>query len=354
MTAIHKLTRQALTTTCAAMLLSAVELRAQAPHAREETQKDWAAQSLAKMPEVRLTAVQNDKELVLTFGPMDLDAHAGHHGGTPEPPPRWITIPEDASLHGYSVELRDKHGQKVPSSTLHHVNVIAVQQRELFSNIMLRVAAASSETQNIKLPRLLGLKAKKGDTLLVRTMLHNNTGKSYEGVSVIVRFPLSKENSTIGSFRIQPFYLDVTEPSGPHDFDIPPGRSEQYWESKPAVDVRIIGFTGHVHKYATALRFEDRTDKKVIWETKPDTNAQGEPKAIPIKRYLFPRVGKGIDSSHVYRLTVVYENPTGATIKDGGMGALGGVVMVGKNTPWPAVDPNHPEFKRDLRAMWRP
>ena len=185
-------------------------------------------------------------------------------------------------------------------------------------------------------------------------MLHNPTEKRYEGVRIIVRFPLTKQNSTIGSFRIQPFYLDVTPPAGAHDFDLPTGRFEQYWEGKPAVNVRIVGFTGHVHKHATALRFEDRTAQKIIWEVKPDTNAAGETKAIPIKRFLFPTFGRGIDRDHVYRLTVVYDNPTGALIKDGGMGALGGVVMVGRNTPWPLVDPTHPEYKRDMLALWRP
>lgn len=320
----------------------------------EQTLQEMAAQSAAVAPEIKLTATQNDKELVLSFGPIELPAHSAHHGGVPEPPPRWITIPEDAWLHGYSVELLDKNGAKVPSSTLHHVNVIATQHRELFSPIMLRIAAASSETEPVKLPRLLGLQARKGDTLLVRAMLHNPTGKSYEGVRVVVHFPLTKQNSTIGSFRIQPFYLDVTAPAGPHSFDLPAGRTEQYWEAKPAVNVRLVGFTGHVHKYATTVRFEDRTDHKVIWEAHPDTTAAGDQKAIPVKRFLFPTFGRGIESNHVYRLTVVYDNPTGATIKDGGMGALGGVVMVGKNTVWPLVDPHNPEYKLDVWAMWRP
>jgi hypothetical protein len=36
------------------------------------------------------------------------------------------------------------------------------------------------------------------------------------------------------------------------------------------------------------------------------------------------------------------------------MGTLGGVVLVGGGTKWPVVDPNDPDYKKDLRAMWRP
>jgi len=320
----------------------------------EMTLQQMAALSAAKSPEITLAVTQSDKELLLSFGPLELPAHAKRDGGVPEPPPRWIAIPKDAWIHGYWVEVVDKNGAAVPLSTLSFVNVIATQQRELFSPIMLRIAAASSETEAVKLPRLIGLDAHKGDTLLVRARMHNPTDQRYEGVRILVHFPLTERNSKIGSLRIQPFYIDVTAPSASHSFDLPPGRSEQYWDAKPSVSVRILGMTGHVRKYATALRLEDRTSGKVIWESKIDTTANGDPKVIPLKRFLFPKFGYGIDSDHVYRVTAVFNNPTGATIVDGGMGTLGGVVLVGGGTKWPVVDPNDPDYKKDLRAMWRP
>lgn len=338
---------------CLTVRTTALDAQAEPPKP-EQTLQEMAALSAATSPDIKLTVAQSDKEMVLTFGPIELPVRAAYHGSVPEPPPRWITIPEDVWIHGYWVEILDKNGTKVPMSTLHHVNVLATQQRELFSPIMLRIAAASAETEPVKLPRLVGLDAHKGDTLLVRAMLHNPTDKSYEGVRVLVHFPTTKRKSTIGSLRIQPFYLDVTAPAGPHAFNIAAGRTEQFWDAKPAVNVRLLGFTGHVRKYATALRFEDRTSGKVIWEVKPEIDEKGEPKAIPLKRYFFPTFGLGIRADHTYRLTVVYDNPTGETIVDGGMGTMGGVVLVGGGTKWPGVDPHDPEFKMDLRAMWRP
>ena len=333
---------------------AAVHPTAPAMAPRVETLQEMAALSAAKSPEITMAVTQTEKELLLSFGPLELPAHAKREGGVPEPPPRWITIPKDAWIHGYWVEVVDKNGAKVPLSTLSFVNVIATQQRELFSPIMLRIAAASSETEAVRLPRLVGLDAHKGDTLLVRARMHNPTDKHYEGVRILVHFPLTERNSTIGSLRIQPFYIDVTSPAGSHSFDLPPGRSEQYWDAKPAVNVRILGLTGHVRKYATALRLEDRTSGKVIWESNIDTTETGEPKVIPLKRFLFPKFGYGIESDHLYRVTAVFNNPTGARIVDGGMGTLGGAVMVGGGTKWPVVDPGDPDYRKDLRAMWRP
>ena len=62
---------------------------------------------------------------------------------------------------------------------------------------------------------------------------------------------------------------DFTPPSGAHSFDLPPGRSSSSWEGAPAVPARLLAAGGHLHKYGTALRFEDVTTGEVIWEARP-------------------------------------------------------------------------------------
>lgn len=307
----------------------------------------------AVAPAQMLKASIEHDEMVLDIGPMDVPAHMNHTGMAmtmPEAPPLWVLVPQSGWLHGYSVELVDKRGRPVPQSILHHVNVIATQRRELFSGIMLRVAASGPETDKVSLPGLIGYAAHKGDTLLVRTMF-NPGDRDYEGVHVRVRFPFTPSDGRIKNFTIAPFYMDVTPPAGGHAFDIPLGHSVWFWEAKPAIAGRILGFSGHVHKYATLFRFEDRTANRVLWETKPDTSADGEPKQIPIKRFLLT-LGLGIRPDHVYRLTVVYDNPTGKVIADGGMGALGGVFWPEEG--WPGIDKGDKDYKLDVWAMWRP
>jgi hypothetical protein len=288
-----------------------------------------------------LTLKEHRNELLLEIGPFDVPA-GDDHAAMLDAPPRWVTFPTDGWLRGYTVELIDKNGAKVPQTVLHHINVIATQQRELFSPIMLRIAAASGETNPVILPSLVGLEARQGDTLLVRAMLHGGGAKSYDGVRVRLHFPLKKKDALIGAIRIQPFYMDVTPPQGSHVFDLPPGISEKYWEAQPAIGGRILGFTGHVHKFATRLRLEDRTANKILWEAKPDTNAAGEIQALPLQRFL------------TYRLSVTYDNPTGVVISDGGMGSLGGVLVPSLGVPWPRIDPKDPLYREDVRGMSTP
>jgi hypothetical protein len=305
-----------------------------------------------------ITSSMRPGELVLDIGPVDVPAAMRGHGGEmehermPEAPPLWALVPASGWLHGYRVELVDRAGRPVPQSILHHVNVIATQRRELFSGIMLRVAAAGTETGAVSLPTLIGYEAHQGDTLLVRTMFQPGD-RAYDGVHVRVHFPFTSSNAFIGNFTISPFYMDVTPPAGSHVYDLPPGRSERFWESSPAIPGRIMGFSGHVHKYSTLFKFEDRTAHRVIWQTRPDTTRDGDAKQIPIKRFLLT-LGYGIRPDHVYRLTVEYDNPTGAVIPDGGMGALGGVFRPAGGVRWPAIDPEDKDYRLDVWAMWTP
>ncbi|MGH7655664.1 MAG: hypothetical protein ACREN6_13475 [Gemmatimonadaceae bacterium] len=97
---------------------------------------------------ITMTASMTHGELLLDIGPFDVAAamHDGHDDDhemkMPEAPPLWALVPATGWLHGYRVDLVDRDGHPVPQSLLHHVNVIATQRRELFSGIMLRVAAA--------------------------------------------------------------------------------------------------------------------------------------------------------------------------------------------------------------------
>ena len=291
-------------------------------------------------------------ELFMELGPFALPPHSGHDGGGGSPPPRAALMPIDAWLHGYTIELVDDQGRQLPGSLIHHVNIIAPQRRELFSNIMLRIGAAGTETPPLHLPRLIGYRASVGDTVVVSSMLHNATMTAYPHVTLRVRVPYTPTSAMLKSFSIYPFYLDVMPPAGTHSYDLPPGKSEKYWEGKPAIAGRMLGVSGHLHRYGVELRLEDRTANKVIFSGKPTLDASGNVVGMPLKKFVW-RLGVPLDSTHVYRLTAFYDNPTGKTIPDGGMGALGGVMLPSKVTQWPSVARDNPEYLLDVRVTYR-
>jgi hypothetical protein len=134
-----------------------------------------------------------------------------------------------------------------------------------------------------------------------------------------------------------------------HAYDLPPGYSEKSWEGRPAVAGRILGVGGHLHQYGLALRLEDLTAGKVIWEAQPILDEDGNLIGMPVKKF-FWRLGVKVRPDHTYRLTAIYDNPTGEVIPDGAMGALGGVFLPARGAAWPVIDPAHPEYQLDLRV----
>jgi hypothetical protein len=59
-----------------------------------------------------------------------------------------------------------------------------------------------------------------------------------------------------------------------------------------------------------------------------------------------------VHPDHIYRLTAVYDNPTGAVIRDGAMGAFGGVFHPDDMAAWPAVDRSTAEYQRDVKETY--
>jgi len=308
-------------------------------------------------PALRLHDDAQRREIVLELGPVDLPSashhggHAGHAGASGHEGhathAREGTLPIAGWLHGYGVELADAEGREVPRALIHHVNVIAAGRRELFSPIMLRIAAAGQETAPVRLPRLAGFRVERGERILISAMLHNPTPTSYRGVYVRVRMPYTPAGAWLKPMSVFPFYMDVMPPAGIHAYDLPAGRSSRAWEARPGVSGRILGVSGHLHRYGVALLLEDVTAGKRIWEGRPRFDPAGEVEGMPVKKF-YARLGVPVRADRVYRLTAVYDNPTGATIPNGAMGALGGVVWVREPKRWPRLNREDPDYLRDL------
>jgi hypothetical protein len=297
------------------------------------------ARSGAQRLTVRLDTAAH--EMVLEMAPI-------HLRGMIEAQPGTIALPVDGWLQGYDCQLVDAAGKPLSHNLIHHVNLIAPEKRELFSPIMLRIGAQGSETPPVELPKMLGLRVHRGDTLLVTAMFHNGGARDIVGAHLVIRMPYKEATAAVGPVSIFPMYLDVMPPAGAKSYDLPPGHSEKSWEGRPAVPGRILALGAHMHKYGAALRFEDVTANKVLWETKPIVDKTGEPVDMPVKTFWW-RLGIPVHTNHVYRVTAVYDNPTGRTLPLGGMGALGGVFMPSNVDSWPKVDRTASDYVLDLK-----
>jgi len=70
-------------------------------------------------------------------------------------------------------------------------------------------------------------------------------------------------------------------------------------------------------------------------------------------KYFLP-FGIPLHPDHVYRLTAEYDNPTGKVLKDGGMGAFGGVVIPASDDDWPEVARQDSAYLHDVRVTTGP
>jgi hypothetical protein len=309
----------------------------------------FAQPVLAQEPLLSVRQDSGRQELIFEIGPLHLEANAGHDGVT-QPKAQGVALPIGGYLHGFTTEMVDEDGNAIPVQLLHHVNIIAPQRRELFSQIMQRVGAAGAETGPVTIPRFLGYPVSAGDSLLFTAMLHNPTNTSYHNARLRVRMRYSTD-TWHPQWAVQPFYLDVMPPAGGHAYDLPPGRSTRSWQGTPAVSGRILAMSGHLHKYGVALKLEDLTEGKVLLESEPELDENGNVVGMP-KKYFIWRLGIRLRADHTYRLTAIYDNPTGQSLPGGGMGALGGIIIPDDHTAWPAVDRNHPEYQYDLKVVY--
>ena len=270
--------------------------------------------------------------------PMD---HDGGHEEAQATLRLWTTIPATGWLHGYEIELLDATGEVVPPEVLHHFKVMLPERRELFSPVMLHLAGGGGEIKPVRLPRQAGVPLEQGDSLLVTAMLHNPTSQHLDGVQLTVRLYYSTQGPWEAPLEVVPFFTHVTPPMHNPAYDLPPGISQRSLDISPVVSGWLIGLGGHLHQYGVLLRLEDVTEERVLWEKKPKRSDDGGILEVPYDRFVWSK-GPALRPDHIYRVTAVYNNPTGEIIPDGGMGTVGGAFV--PEEPWPVVDRQAEEY----------
>jgi hypothetical protein len=318
--------------------------------------------ALGQAPDV--TVFEDDGDyLVVTTDPIELPVHEGsggheHHGLFP--PIKVVEIPFDCHLTGFDYEVVDGEGNVLSSKILHHLNLINPEHRELFLPISQRVAAAGSETGPQSMPSLLfGYPARQGQRFVFSAMLHNPTGVHEEAVSLRFKVQYS-EGKPWPFFDIYPFQIDVAFPAGDKSFDLPPGKSHRSWEGSPVMAGRVLMAGSHLHEHATHITFEDVTADEMLWTGYPVVGDNNSLEGVTIGDFYW-KFGLEIVPEHAYRVTVYYDNQTGDTLPEGGMGVIAGAFLPSDGAEWPTADNSDPlyvtdrsHFMREIRGKFDP
>lgn len=294
-------------------------------------------------------------EIVIELPAIDLAAHSGHHGEAGYPPVVRATLPVEGSLYGFRVELRDTADRPVPDQLLHHFNLIDPNRRELFLPISRRVMAAGQETGEQKLPWFFfGFPIHEGDVLVANAMLHNPTGTEYKGVRTRLVLRYVPAGRPWPLFDGHPFQLDVGFPVGDKSFPLPPGESTRSYEARPLIPGKIVAIGGHIHEMGTRIELTEVESGRLIWSAAPSVGPDGEVESVPIgKLWGLFKVGAPVRPDRTYRVTVHYDNTTGATIEEGGMGVVGGLFVPARGFEWPLADKTDTLYIQDALHYMR-
>lgn len=286
--------------------------------------------------------------LILELDPVNVVVGGSHDAG--QPSPLHTSFEFSGWMHGFETEVVDGNGEVIPLE--YHVKVMAPEQRELFSPLMLRLVGSAAETGEIRLPRHAGYPFQAGDSLLVTAMLHPNytdgtlpPGGRLEDVRVRVRMYYSEPGPWTDPASVYPIFTHVTEPGVETFYDMPPGRSTRCFEVSPAVDGTVIALGGHLHRFGAAISLQESASGEVLWSTEAVRSPEGEVLAVPPE--LLVRSGSiELKADRRYRIVAAYDNPTGEVVRDGAMGTLGGVFLT--DNPWPSVDRDDAVYRWDV------
>jgi len=309
------------------------------------------------LPGAHVTFDAPREELVIESPPTDIPAAMGTTPSMIDVPPSEAVIPTDVSLYSVRVDVVDSAGRVLPRTFLHHFNLTIPARRDLFLPIAQRFLAASKETPAVVLPRLLvGMPLERDTRVLVTAMLSNPTADARHGVRVRVTYG-ARRTGFFPLFRAYSWVMDAQfpderHPEGSRAFDLPPGRSSFSWESAPAIPGVIVGVGGHLHDYGSGLELTDITTGAVLWHATVVRDASGHMLSLPVTRfYNWHRLGIHIDPTHRYRITATYDNPTGTTLHEGGMGSVAGLFIPDRGVRWPGVDSTDAVYRHDLAGV---
>jgi hypothetical protein len=305
------------------------------------------------------TVEDTGSELIITTAGVPLPVMAmeegGEHGGHDGtfPPVATLEIPVHAYLRGFDYEVIDGDGNVLSPQILHHFNIIDPDHKELFLPISQRLLAAGMETGGQTMPRLLfGVPVYVGQRMVLTTMLHNPTGVAHDEVSLRIKLKYTPVGRPWPLWEVYPYQIDVAFPAGDKSFDLPPGKSSKSWEGSPSQEGKLIVVGSHLHELATHITLENVTTGETIWTGYPVTDEEGNLGGVTIG-HLYRKLGVKIFTDNVYRATVYYDNTTGNTLAEGGMGVVAGVFMPTKGGPWPRADVSNPLYALDSQHYMR-
>ena len=258
--------------------------------------------------------------------------------------------PVDGWIRGARVEVADPDGAPLSQRLLHHVNVINFDRRQLLHPALERVYAAGQETRPVALPATVGVPVTAGMEFALLAAFDPSTMLPGSRIRVIITW--SPTNQVPRPVDVYPLLLDAGfRPGQTPAYDLPPGRSERTLEFVMPVSGRVLVAGGHLHDYGVELRLEDTGKQERVFTLEAVTDTAGRMQHIPLSLPGVIGRGRPLEAGRHYRLTVVYDNPTGEVIPEGAMGEMALLFAPHDDRVALEVDRSQPEIIADIESL---
>ena len=259
--------------------------------------------------------------------------------------------PVEGWLRGFAVDLIDAAGKPIDRRLVHHLIVINFDRRQLLYSSYERTFGIGQETENVSLPKSIGVPMHAGTKMGFYLSWANETGKDLEGIQLRLRLTYSPPNMNPRPLSALPIYMDVNLRVGSgNGFTIAPGRSEKAWEFTAPVTGHLLGVGGHLHDYGVGVRLEDVETGKVIAQLSSVRTPDGKLRRMGRKLFAVAGDGLPLKAGRRYRVVGIYDNPTGAPIS-GAMAHMVGLFAPKDYGKWPAIDLSDPTLQDDLAFL---
>jgi hypothetical protein len=283
---------------------------------------------------------------------MDMGADGGHaaHGELLLTRFRW---PNNDWLRGFKVEILDHNGHLLPQRTMHHMELINYDRRQLVYPLAERVLGVGEETAPVMLPKSVGVPLDKGMHLGVYLMWNNDTGHDLDGIWYRLTLINTPANITPRPLAALPFKVDVnSDPGMPDSWDVPPGGRSKVYNFTIPVSGRLLGVGGHLHDFGKQIRLEDARTGKVLAHVQGIEDKNGNELGVTHQLLAVKERGPHLRAGHPYRLVAVYANPTADTLR-AVMAVMGGLFAPDDMNEWPKINYTNPEYLHDIADVVR-
>ncbi len=299
---------------------------------------------------IRIVDDSVHQRMIIMVGPTTLPAHASHHEmrqfGL-----QTVALPSGGWLRGYVVELVDSAGHALPRDLIHHVEMIELERRALLDSSYQRMVSVGKETPTEMLPPGIGYPVRRGEQIGIDAMLDNPTATTYAGAFVRVTLPYIPASTSSPPLEIYTISTDVKGLVGqPSDFDVPPGATERSHVFTIPIAGWLVAVGGHLHDYGRRIVLVSLRTRDTLYDARADLDSLGRIRSLPMGE-LWRHGGYHVAAGERFRLTAVYDNTSGRTILEGGMGTLGGVFKPDSGQAWPALDPTAAQARSDMAYL---